>query len=141
MLQCDSTFRITLQLNSKTNNLFLFIYLSLSLSLSLSLYSPLFLISFLSHHISLSLSSHLSLTVHYSGVGRGSGLEVRLGKQRLAWFVAISRYFWVRFLGSWVCGGVFMGFQRDLQQRDRFVAGFVGLAVRSICFRHFHGFV
>ena len=35
-------------------------------------------------HNSLSLSSHLSLTVGYSSVGRGFGMEVRLGKSRSA---------------------------------------------------------
>ena len=58
---------------------------------------------FVSHPICVSLSSHLSLTVGYSGVGRGFGVEVRLGKSDRRGMVAISRYFWVRFLGSWVC--------------------------------------
>ena len=33
-------------------------------------------------------------------------MEVRLAKLDRRGMVAISGYFWVRFLGSWVCGGV-----------------------------------
>ena len=44
--------------------------------------------------------------VGYSGVGCGSGVEVRLGKLDRRGMVAIFGYFWVCFLGSWVCGGV-----------------------------------
>ena len=61
---------------------------------------PLSTTASLSHHIS------LSLTVGYSGVGHGFSVEVRLGKSDRRGMVAISRYFWVHFLGSWVCGGV-----------------------------------
>ena len=34
--------------------------------------------------------------VGYSGVGRGSGVEVRLGKSRLAWYGADLWVFWVQ---------------------------------------------
>ena len=44
--------------------------------------------------------------VGYSGVGCGFGVEVRLGKLDRRGMVAISGYFWVCFLGSWVCGSV-----------------------------------
>ena len=73
------------------------------LTLSLSLCDIVCFSSHSSLHYNVSLSSHLSLTVGYSGVGRGSGMEVRLGKSDRRGMVAISRYFWVRFLGSWVC--------------------------------------
>ena len=33
-------------------------------------------------------------------------MEVRLGKSDRRGMVVISGYFWVHFLGSWVCGGV-----------------------------------
>ena len=39
-----------------------------------------------------------------------SGMEVRLAKLDRRGMVAISRYFWVRFLGSWVCSGVLWWF-------------------------------
>ena len=52
-------------------------------------------------------------------------MEVRLGKSDRRGMVVISGYFWVCFLGSWVCGSVFMGIWRGLQWRDRFAAGFV----------------
>ena len=35
-----------------------------------------------------------------------SRVEVRLAKSDRRGMVAISGYFWVRFLGSWVCDGV-----------------------------------
>ena len=93
--------RIALQHNSKTYNIFLFTF-----SDSLSLYA---LVCFSSHsslHNGVSLSSHLSLKMGYSGVGRRFGVEVRLGKSDRRGMVAISGYFWVRFLGSWVCSSV-----------------------------------
>ena len=33
-------------------------------------------------------------------------MEVRLGKSDRRGMVVIFGYFWVHFLGSWVCGGV-----------------------------------
>ena len=76
------------------------------LTLSLSLCDIVCFSSHSSLHYNVTLSSHLSLTVGYSGVGRASGMEVRLGKSNQRGMVAISGYFWVHFMGSWVCGGV-----------------------------------
>ena len=111
LLQCNSKGRIVLQHNSKTYNIFLFTFSdSLSLSLSLSLYA---LVCFSSHsslHNSVSLSSHLSLTVGYSGVGRGFGVEVRLGSQiGVVWwrFLGFFGYvFWVHGYAAALYGGL-----------------------------------
>ena len=110
LLQCNSKGRIALQHNSKTYNIFL---LTFSDSFSLSFYA---LVCFSSHsslHNDVSLSSHLSLMVGYSGVGRGSDMEVRLGKSDRRGMVAISGYiFWVRkyvtacsWVSNMVCSG------------------------------------
>ena len=59
--------------------LIIFVYSPFSDSLShfVSLLIPLSTTVSHSHHVS--LSSHLSLTVGFSGVDHGSGVEVRLG--------------------------------------------------------------
>ena len=94
-------FRIVLQYNSKTYNICLFPIFWLSFSLCFSSHSSL--------HNDVSLSSHLSLTVGYSGVGRGSGVEVRLGSQiGVVWwrFRGFFGYvFWVHgYAAAWYGG-------------------------------------
>ena len=86
------------------------------LKLIIFVYSP--FSNSLSHFVSLliplsttaSLSSHLSLTVGYSGVGRGSGVEVRLGSQiGVVWwrFLGFFGYvFWVHGYAAALYGGL-----------------------------------
>ena len=94
----------------------------------LTLCLTLFLFSFLSPQRRLSLITSLSHTVGYSGVGRGSGVEVRLGSQ-----IGVV---WWRFLGIfgyvfWVYGYA-IAWYGGLQRR---VHGFPVwfAAARSVC--------
>ena len=87
-------------------------------------------------HNGLSLSSHLSFTVGYSAVGHGSGVEVRVGKLRSAWYGGDFWVFWVHFLGIFGSKLVWLVvclsfFQRGLQR------GFLSISVgKPSCTSH-----
>ena len=96
---------------------------SLSHHISLSLHVPTRFFSFEKHPLKSRLrrlEQFIEEDLHLLGVCRVGFLEVGLWRSRLWWsrmevrlaksnrrgMVAIFGYFWVRFLGSWVCGGV-----------------------------------